>query len=90
MARPRSPFSVSGGGASRSALAGGGRRPLHAAHRVVGHRVLFAEIVIERGQRRELAAHGGAGELSGFERAAPGKGSPGSESAKFQSSSWNV
>ena len=29
----------------RRALAGGGRRPLHAAHRVIGDRVLFAEII---------------------------------------------
>ena len=49
-----------------------GRRPLNAARRVVGDGVLFAEIVIERGQRRELAAHDGAGEGPGFQRAAPG------------------
>ena len=85
MARSRSPFSVSAGGASSSARAWLGvaerrcralaelrRRPLHAAHRVVGDGVLFAEIIIERGQRRELAAHGGAGQRPDFQGAAPG------------------
>ena len=49
-----------------------GRRPLDAAHRVVGDGVLFAEIIIERGQGRELAAHGGAGERPAFQRLPPG------------------
>src|SRR5260370_25743193 len=71
IARSLTPFSVSGAGglqqATRLCVTQGGSaslivvggRPLDAVHRIAEDGIAFAEIVKERGQRRELATDSG-------------------------------
>ena len=57
----------------RLALAGGlDRRALHTADRVVGDGVALAQVIEERGQRRELAPDAGGREAAFLERMPPG------------------
>jgi hypothetical protein len=84
MARSRTPLSVSAGGASNSLRACGvaecrraafvpvGHWPFHSVHRIAGDSVAFAEIIEERGQRRELAPNAGRRQTASFHVLAPG------------------
>ena|SRR6516165_7148607 len=84
MARSRTPLSVSSGGASSSlrawaspsagvdpslALAEGRLTPVD---RITSYSVMLAEVIEQRGERRQFAADGGIGQLAGLEMLAPG------------------
>ena len=84
MARSRTPLSVSAGGASSSLRAWRSPSagvlpslplaigPLDAVDRIAGDGVAFAEVIEQRGQRRELAPDGGRRQLAALHVLAPG------------------
>jgi hypothetical protein len=84
MARSRTPLSVPAGGASnsfagldaaerrRAAFVPVGYWPFHSVHRIAGDSVAFAEVIKERGQRREVAPNCGRSQIASFHVLAPG------------------
>ena len=56
----------------RAAFVPVGHWPFHSVHRIAGNSVAFAEIIEERGQRRELAPNGGRRQTASFHVLAPG------------------
>ena len=67
----------------RLAFAALGPRPLDALDRIMGHGVSFAEILEQRGQRRETVADGGAAELAASHVVAPGDDVGAGDRAEF-------
>ena len=56
----------------RAAFVPVGHWPFHSVHRIAGDSVAFAEVIEERGQRRELAPNAGRRQTASFHVLAPG------------------
>src|SRR5947209_854661 len=56
----------------RAAFVPVGHWPFHSVHRIAADSVAFAEIIEERGQRRELAPNAGRRQTASFHVLAPG------------------